>query len=93
MGGADRLEMKELVMRLAEAINHTIAESEEVRHVIDAIHDEGFGVEVSLAACIGLFRPQAGPDKTDAVHVKSEMKFELDEMDLDFLKSLRLRIE
>ena len=88
MSGEDKLGMRNLVMKLAQAINHSIAESDEVHRVIEDIRQQGFGVEMSIAACIGLFGLQ---DESD--EVETEIKFELDKMDLDFLKSLRLRIE
>lgn len=89
-------QLKHLMKELGEAINESLADSEQIADVVSRIKDGGYDIFLVLEATIGVSRPgEKSTDKTSMVTTLSsnpELKG-LSEQDLKFLKSLRIKIE
>ncbi len=83
-------ELKKMVAHLAHAINHTLSNSPVVRQAVEAIHQNGYGLDLSLSACIGISKKEENHSPQDTC--QEEIKFEFDQQDLKFLKALNLRL-
>ena len=80
---------------LGEAINESLADSEQIAEVVSRIKDGGYDIFLVLEATIGVSKPgEKGSDKTSLVTtLTSKPEFKISDQDLKFLKSLRIRIE
>jgi hypothetical protein len=77
-------QLKRLMKELGEAINESLADSDQIAEVVSRIKDGGYDIFLVLEATIGVSRPgEKGGDKTSMVS----------DQDLKFLKSLRIKIE
>ncbi|HZQ18678.1 MAG TPA: hypothetical protein VFA90_08150 [Terriglobales bacterium] len=88
-------QLKHLMKELGEAINESLADSEQIADVVSRIKDGGYDIFLVLEATIGVSRPGEKSDKTSMVTTLSsnpELKG-LSDQDLKFLKSLRIKIE
>lgn len=86
-------ELKKMVAQLAKVINNTLSNSKEVRQMIESIRENGYGVDISLAACIGIYKEENTNDKSATEETcTQEIKFAFDKKDLEFLKSINLRV-
>ncbi|HWF03939.1 MAG TPA: hypothetical protein VHA06_09645 [Candidatus Angelobacter sp.] len=89
---------KQLMKELGEAINGSLAESEQIAQVISRIKEEGFDVFLVLEATVGFNRQD-----DDAANVPSELvgarakngepEFSVNAHDVRFLKSLRISVD
>ena len=88
--------LKQLMKELGEAINGSLAESEQIAHVISKIKDEGFDVFLVLEATIG-FNKRSKTDSGEEVTAhglkSGEMKLKVTAQDLKFLRSLKISVE
>jgi hypothetical protein len=82
--------LKKMIFDLAQAINHTISESAGVQDAIEAIKEKGYGIDVALAACIGLYKPRCSDGEEERTEPVS---FEFNQQDLAFLKSLKIKLD
>jgi hypothetical protein len=82
--------LKKMIFDLAQAINHTISESDGVQDAIEAIKEKGYGIDLSLAACIGLYKHGSSQNEAE---LTEPISIEFNKQDLDFLKSLKLKID
>ena len=82
--------LKKMVNDLAQIINDAVTESADMRKALNAIKKRGYGVDVSLAACIGLYKSDGSDSKQGEV---TPINFEFNKDDLAFLKSLKIRID
>ena len=80
---------------LGEAINESLADSEQIADVVSRIKDGGYDIFLVLEATIGVSRPgEKSSDKTSMVTtLTSNPDLKVSEQDLKFLKSLRIKIE
>jgi H2-forming N5,N10-methylenetetrahydromethanopterin dehydrogenase-like enzyme len=93
-GGVDQ-HLKQLMKELGEAINESLADSEQIEEVVSKIKDGGYDIFLVLEATIGVSKPgEKSSDKTSLVTtLTSNPEFKISEQDLKFLKSLRIKIE
>ena len=84
---------------LGEAINGSLAESEQIAQVISRIKEEGFDVFLVLEATVGFNRhgdeaaEGAGPELVGARAKSRDPEFSINAHDVRFLKSLRISID
>jgi len=88
-------QLKHLMKELGEAINESLADSEQIADVVSRIKDGGYDIFLVLEATIGVSRPgEKSSDKTSMVTtLTSNPDLKVSEQDLKFLKSLRIKIE
>ena len=87
-------QLKQLMKELGEAINESLADSEQIAEVVSKIKDGGYDIFLVLEATIGVSKPGEKSDKTSLVTtLTSNPEFKISEQDLKFLKSLRIKIE
>jgi hypothetical protein len=88
-------QLKQLMKELGEAINESLADSEQIAEVVSRIKDGGYDIFLVLEATIGVSKQGEKPaDKTSMVTtLSSNPELKVSEQDLKFLKSLRIKIE
>jgi pentose-5-phosphate-3-epimerase len=87
-------QLKQLMKELGEAINESLADSEQIAEVVSRIKDGGYDIFLVLEATIGVSKPGEKSDKTSLVTtLTSNPEFKINDQDLKFLKSLRIKIE
>ena len=88
-------QLKQLMKELGEAINESLADSEQIAEVVSKIKDGGYDIFLVLEATIGVSKQGEKPgDKTSMVTtLTTNPDFKVNEQDLKFLKSLRIKIE
>lgn len=93
-GSVDQ-QLKHLMKELGEAINESLADSEQIADVVSRIKDGGYDIFLVLEATIGVSRPgEKTSDKTSMVTtLSSNPELKVSDQDLKFLKSLRIKIE
>ncbi len=82
--------LKKMINNLAQVINDAVSESPDMRKALNAIKKKGYGVDVSLAACIGLYKPECLDGESEDV---TPINFEFNKDDLAFLKSLKIKLD
>jgi hypothetical protein len=94
-GGFVDQQLKHLMKELGEAINESLADSEQIADVVSRIKDGGYDIFLVLEATIGVSRPgEKTSDKTSMVTtLSSNPELKVSDQDLKFLKSLRIKIE
>ena len=85
-------ELKELMKELGEAINHSVAESDEISEVMSRIKAGGYDVFLVLEATIGFNQREGGDEPAPPKKYKSTGELEITSQDLKFLRSLRIKI-
>ncbi len=85
-------DLKKMVNNLAKVINQTLTDSSVVRQAVEAIRENGYGVDLSLAASIGIYKEEFAAISHSESEVVEEIKFELNQADMDFLQSLKLSL-
>src|SRR5581483_1412469 len=88
-------QLKQLMKELGEAINESLADSEQIAEVVSRIKEGGYDIFLVLEATIGVSKQGEKPaDKTSMVTtLSSNPELKVSEQDLKFLKSLRIKIE
>lgn len=94
-GGSVDQQLKQLMKELGEAINESLADSDQIAEVVSRIKDGGYDIFLVLEATIGVSRPgEKGTDKSSLVTtLSSNPDLKISDQDLKFLKSLRIKIE
>src|ERR1700729_4278431 len=94
-GGQVDQQLKQLMKELGDAINESLADSEQIAEVVSRIKDGGYDIFLVLEATIGVSKQgEKTPDKTSLVSTLStNPEFKVNDQDLKFLKSLRIKIE
>ena len=92
--------LKQLMKELGEAINESLAESEQIAEVIGKIKAGGYDVFLVLEATIGFNKtdeqPAAKPTlvgKNAGVARSIDPEFKVNAQDVKFLKSLRISLD
>jgi hypothetical protein len=88
-------QLKQLIKELGEAINESLADSDQITEVVARIKEGGYDIFLVLEATIGVTK-QGTPndDKTSVVSTFStNPELKVSDQDLKFLKSLRIKIE
>ena len=94
-GGFVDPQLKQLMKELGEAINESLADSEQISEVVARIKEGGYDIFLVLEATIGVSK-QGVPasDKTSLVSTLSgTSELKINDQDLKFLKSLRIKVE
>ena len=88
-------QLKQLMKELGEAINESLADSEQIAEVVSKIKEGGYDIFLVLEATIGVSKPgEKSSDKTSMVTtLTSNPEFKVNDQDLKFLKSLRIKID
>lgn len=88
-------ELKKLMKELGEAINESLADSDQIADVVSRIKDGGYDIFLVLEATIGFSKQgEKSPDKASLVttlSTKPELK--VSDQDVKFLKSLRIKVD
>ena len=83
-------QLKQLMKELGEAINESLADSEQIAEVVSRIKDGGYDIFLVLEATIGVSKPG---EKTSEKPSLMTTEFKISDQDLKFLKSLRIKVE
>lgn len=89
--------LKQLFQQLGEAMNQSLANSDEVASVIGQIKSSGYDVFLAFEATIGFSKQEeenseaTGPTLVNAR--SGEPEFKVNSQDERFLKSLRIRLD
>ena len=87
-------QLKQLMKELGEAINESLAESDQISEVVSRIKEGGYDIFLVLEATIGVSKPGEKNDKTSLVTtLSSNPELKISDQDLKFLKSLRIKID
>jgi hypothetical protein len=88
-------QLKQLMKELGEAINESLSDSEQIAEVVSRIKEGGYDIFLVLEATIGVSKQgDKSTDKTSLVTTLStNPEFKVNDQDLKFLKSLRIKIE
>lgn len=80
---------------LGEAINESLADSDQIAEVVSRIKEGGYDIFLVLEATIGVSKQGEKPtDKTSLVTTLStNPEFSMNDQDLKFLKSLRIKVD
>ena len=80
---------------LGEAINESLADSDQIAEVVSRIKEGGYDIFLVLEATIGVSKQGEKPtDKTSLVTTLStNPEFTMNDQDLKFLKSLRIKVD
>jgi hypothetical protein len=94
-GGPLDPQLKQLMKELGEAINESLADSEQIAEVVARIKEGGYDIFLVLEATIGVSKQGVpGSDKTSLVSTLStNPELKVSDQDLKFLKSLRIKIQ
>ncbi len=92
--------LKQLFQQLGEAMNQSLANSEEVANVIGQIKSSGYDVFLAFEATIGFSKTddeeeddEQSPRGPSLVNAGREPEFKVSSQDERFLKSLRIRLD
>ena len=88
--------MKERMKELGDAINETLANSDQIAEVISRIKSEGYDVFLVLEATVGFNRQEGeGADDADAIPEASsgDPELKVNAHDVRFLKSLKISVD
>jgi pentose-5-phosphate-3-epimerase len=88
-------QLKQLMKELGEAINESLSDSEQIAEVVSRIKEGGYDIFLVLEATIGVSKQgEKSADKTALVTTLStNPEFKINDQDLKFLKSLRIKVE
>jgi hypothetical protein len=88
-------QLKQLMKELGEAINESLSDSEEIAEVVSRIKEGGYDIFLVLEATIGVSKQgEKAADKTSLVTtITTNPEFKVNDQDLKFLKSLRIKVE
>jgi hypothetical protein len=94
-GGPVDQQLKQLMKELGDAINESLSDSEQISEVVARIKDGGYDIFLVLEATIGVSKQgENSPAKTSFVSTSpSNPEFKVNDQDVKFLKSLRIKIE
>jgi hypothetical protein len=88
--------MKERMKELGDAINETLANSDQIAEVISRIKSEGYDVFLVLEATVGFNRQDAeAADDADAIPetTPGDPELKVNAHDVRFLKSLKISVD
>ena len=87
-------QLKQLMKELGEAINESLADSDQIAEVVSRIKEGGYDIFLVLEATIGVSKQgQKAADKTMVTTLTGGTDFKISDQDLKFLKSLRIKLD
>ena len=78
---------------LGEAINHSVAESDEISNVMSRIKAGGYDVFLVLEATIGFNQREDAGEAAPQKQYNSTGELEITSQDVNFLRSLRIKVD
>ncbi len=95
IGGHVDQQLKQLMKELGEAINESLSDSDQIAEVVSRIKEGGYDIFLVLEATIGVSKQgEKTADKTSVVAtLPANGEFKVNDQDVKFLKSLRIKIE
>jgi hypothetical protein len=88
--------MKKRIKELGDAINETLANSDQIAEVIARIKEEGYDVFLVLEATVGFNRrdgEESSENDEETVESSTAPELEINPQDVRFLKALRIAID
>ena len=85
-------ELKKLMKELGEAINQSVAESDQISDVMARIKAGGYDVFLVLEATIGLNQRSGAEETVRQQESASSGELDITTQDLKFLRSLRIAV-
>jgi hypothetical protein len=85
-------ELKKLMKELGEAINQSVAESDEISDVMSRIKAGGYDVFLVLEATIGFNQREGEKELPPRREQKRSGELEITSQDVNFLRSLRITV-
>jgi hypothetical protein len=88
--------MKDRIKELGDAINATLANSDQIAEVIARIKEEGYDVFLVLEATVGFNRRDGSDTSDDEDEQESTVgtpELEINPQDVRFLKALRIALD
>jgi len=91
--------LKQLFQQLGDAMNQSLANSEDVARVIGEIKSSGYDVFLAFEATIGFSKQEDDDEENQktngptCVNAGREPEFKVNSQDERFLKSLRIRLD
>jgi hypothetical protein len=85
-------ELKKLMKELGEAINHSVAESDEISEVMSRIKAGGYDVFLVLEATIGFNQREGAVEPAPPKEYTSTGDLEITSQDVKFLRALRIKV-
>jgi hypothetical protein len=93
-GGYVDQQLKQLMKELGEAINESLADSDQIAEVVSKIKEGGYDIFLVLEATIGVSKPgERVEEKVDEKPTVTTTELKINQQDLKFLKSLRIKID
>ena len=86
-------ELKKLMKELGEAINQSVAESDEISNVMARIKAGGYDVFLVLEATIGFNQRADAGESSRQKDLTSSGELDITSQDLKFLRSLRIAVK
>ncbi len=95
--GDNKEKLRAMIRELGEAISNTLVESDAVQIVLKRIKEQGYHIDLSLAIGVGLYKEQQQKSITFPTapeeDSEKELKYEINQTDLEFLNSLHITID
>jgi hypothetical protein len=105
--GRNKEKLRAMIRELGDAISDNLIQSDDVQNVLQRIKDHGYQVDLSLAVGVCLYKDhkdheehrhhKKGKIQTDSFlpeeNADQELRFEINQSDLEFLNSLHIRID
>lgn len=85
--------LKKLFQELGEAINQSLAESDEIAETIGKIKTSGYDVFLVLEATIGFSKQDDREDDDPDSGEGTGPEFKVNSQDMKFLRSLRIKLD
>lgn len=86
--------LKQLVKELGDAINLSLADSDQIAEVISRIKQQGYDVFLVLEATVGVNRREEAPEENiPSIGPGKEAELQVNAQDVRFLKSLRISLD
>ena len=87
-------QLKQLMKELGEAINESLSDSEHISEVVARIKEGGYDIFLVLEATIGVSKQGSPAEKSSVISsLGANAELKINDQDLKFLKSLRIKIE
>jgi hypothetical protein len=97
--GKNKEKLRAMIRELGEAISDNLIQSNDVQDVLQRIKDHGYQVDLSLAVGVCLYKARKDKDEASTSspryekEAEQEIKFEINQSDLEFLNSLHIKID
>jgi len=96
--GDNKDRLRAMIRELGEAISNTLVDSDTVQIVLKRLKEQGYQVDLSLAIGVGLYREGKETSPNTSLVARegdpdNELKFEINQNDLEFLNSLHIKID